>query len=298
MQRSLIDLDYFRTNDDIICYVKGYCHPDGLISAIPVFWPDSQGKRIHESGRRYCKDVKDRIIKIPVEDIVEVFKPTAAFERFLAESEDSIWRKIALAFIEAGISQEDIGIFGSYLVGLAKRDGGIIKDIDFLIYGLDNFRKLRNGGLERIRERLGLGRISQDHINWHAQKYGRYFKPGMTDFQKTLERKWPALQIAPGVLSTLRFVYKKNEIPPNPVASDPLRKITVQGKVIKDEGVHFMPRVFEISSSEGIFKAVTYFWAFYCAVKEGDLVQITGTLHKDRILITLEDSFCGIKILN
>lgn len=308
MKENLTDLDYFRTKDDIIFYAKGYYHTGDIVIAMPVFWPDPKGDRIHAFGRKYRKDVKEIIrnselpksaLRVPAKDIVEVFKPRDAFKNFLAESKDSIWRKIALAFIEEGIPFDDIGIFGSYLVGLAEKDGGgLIKDIDFLIYGLANFRKLRDGSFEKIREKLGLGRISEDHIKWHAKKYGQYFEPGPTNFQETLKRKWPSLQIAPGILSTVRFVYKENEVPPDPVTSAPFEEIIIRGKVIKDEGIHFMPRVFEISSANQIFRVVTYFWAFYCAVKEGDEVEITGTLHKDMVLITLDDGSCGIKIIN
>lgn len=307
MKRNLTDLDYFRTKDDIIFYAKGYYHPENIVIAIPVFWPDPEGDRIHESGRKYRKDVKEIVrhdkipksaVRVPSEDIVAVFRPREAFKKFMAEFDDSIWRKIAIAFIEEGIPQKDIGIFGSYLVGLAeKKDGGLIKDVDFLIYGLENFRKLKEGGFEKVREKLGLGRISKEHIKWHAEKYGRYFKPGLTNFEETLKRKWPSLQIAPGILSTARFIYKKGEIPPNPITSPPLKRAAIRGRVVRDEGAHFMPRVFEVSSQGQIFRVVTYFWAFYCAVKKGDEVEIIGTLHEDNALISLDDGYCGIKII-
>lgn len=308
MKVNLTDLDYFRTKDDIIFLTKGYYHPENIVIAIPVFRPDPKGGRIHDSGRKYRKDVEEFYrnptipkcaARIPLNDIVEVFKPRQAFKKFLTESSDSIWHKIALAFREEGIPLNDIGIFGSYLVGLAEKEGGgLIKDVDFLIYGLDNFRKLRNGGFRRIQEKLGFGPISQDHIAWHAKKYGQYFEPGLTNFQETLKRKWPALQIAPGILTTVRFIYKKREIPPNPITSPPLKKVIIRGKVVKDEGAHFMPRVFEISSSGQIFRIVTYFWAFYCAVKEGDEIEITGTIHQDNKTISIDDRASGIKILN
>lgn len=308
MKEKLTDLDYFRTKDDIIFYAKGYYHPGNLVKAIPVFWPDPQGDRIHESGRRYRKDVKEiarhaeipkSAVRIPSEDIVEIFKPREAFKRFLAEPVDSIWRKIALAFIEEGIPPNDIGVFGSYLVGLAKKDDDTLtKDVDFLIYGLDNFRKLEKGGFEKIRGKLGLGRISKDHIDWHAKKYGRYFEPGLTNFQETLKRKWPSLQIAPGILTTLRFIYRKREIPPDPITSPPDETVLVRGKVISAQGACFMPRVFEIICGTTLIRVVTYFWALYCPVKKGDEVEITGMLHESGDLISVDDYSSGIKIIN
>lgn len=308
MKTNLTDLDYFRTRDDTIFLVKGYYHPEGLVIAVPVFWGDLKGERIHSSGRRYRKDVKEIYrypeipkcaSRIPLSNIVEVFKPRKAFEQFWAESNDSVWRRIALALHNtAGVPLDDIGIFGSYLVGLANRDnGGLVKDVDFLIYGLDNFRKLKDGGFREIQRNLGFGPISEDHIKRHEEKYGKYFEPGLTNFSETLKRKWPTLQIGPGLLNTVRFIYKEGEIPPDPVSSPPAGKIRIRGKVQEAEKVHFMPRVFEILSSGKIFRVVTYFWAFYCAVKEGDKIEITGTLHQDGNLITVDDYDSGIKII-
>ncbi|MBI2042032.1 MAG: hypothetical protein HYT20_03375 [Candidatus Nealsonbacteria bacterium] len=180
-----------------------------------------------------------------------------------------------------------------------KQNGGLIKDVDFLVYGLDNFRKFKNGGLQKIREKLNLGSISREHIEWHAKKYGKYFQPGLTNFSETLKRKWPALQIGPGILSTIRFVYNENEVPPDPVISPFMAKVSIRGRVAEAERVSFMPRIFEISSTGNrTFKVVTYFWAFYCAVKEGDEVEVTGNLHQDGNLITLDNYYSGIKILN
>lgn len=303
MKAPLTDLDYFRTKDDIIFLVKGYHHPEKLVIAVPVFWGDADGERVHSSGRRYRKDVKEVYrnpeipkcaLRVALNDIVEVFKPRLAFERFLAESKGSVWRKIVITFNEvAGVPLDDIGIFGSYLVGLAK------KDIDFLIYGLDNFRKLRDGGFKKIQQNLGFGPISEEHIRWHTAKYGQYLEPGLTNFSETLKRKWPTLQIGPGLLSTVRFVYKEDEVPSDPLSSPPAGKIRIRGKVQETEKVHFMPRVFDVLSSGGrMFRIVTYFWAFYCAVKEGDEVEITGTIHEDGCLISVDDYSSGIKIIN
>lgn len=319
MKPNLTDLDYFRTKDDIIFLVKGYCHPENSVVAIPVFWGAPDGERLHISGRRYHKDVNDvsneklfrllphyrnpEIPKVaalaPLADIVEVFKPRQAFQRFLITTQPSIWSSIAFAFHEmAQIPLEDIGIFGSYLVGLAEtQDGGLVKDVDFLIYGLDNFRRLRNGDFEKIRQALGFGRISLDHIVWHTEKYGRHFQPGLTNFPETLKHKWPSSQIAPGLLATVRFVYKENEVPENPIVSRPMKRIVVRGVVQEDERAHFMPRVFTVLSEDRIFTVITYFWSLYCAVQKGDKVEITGVLHEQGDLISLDNASSGIKIL-
>ncbi|MBI2042033.1 MAG: hypothetical protein HYT20_03380 [Candidatus Nealsonbacteria bacterium] len=59
MKTDLTDLDYFRTKDNVILLVKGYYHPENFVLSVPVFWPDSTGDRINESGRKYRKDVRE-----------------------------------------------------------------------------------------------------------------------------------------------------------------------------------------------------------------------------------------------
>ena len=58
-----------------------------------------------------------------------------------------------------------------------------------------------------------------------------------------------------------------------------------------------MPRVFEIACSHGKMTVVTYYWALYCPVKEGDEVEITGVLHQNNNLISIDDNQNGIKII-
>lgn len=331
-QSGLPDTDYFRVKDDIIFLTKGYYHPDGFVIATPVFWGmvhrqgnhSSDGERLHPSGRRYVKyvnevnnekllrllphykntDIPRSFAKVPLEDIIEVFNPKEAFRTFLANEEKTIWRELAESFTNiGGVPSEDIGIFGSHLVDLSRTaDGQLRKDIDFVIYGLDNFRKLRYGGLEKIRQKLGLGRISPDHIMWHTKKYGENHSPRATNFPETLKRKWPSLQIAPGILSTLRFVYKPDEIPSNPVISPAMRRISIVGAVETAENTNFIPRTFAVASSyqksRQKFLVVTYFWAFHSPVREGDLVEITGLIHEDLYTISIDDYYGGIMILN
>lgn len=317
-QIDIADLDYFRTKDDIIFIVRGYYHPEDYIIGHPVFWGNPQGERIHPSGRRYEKDIEDvynerlfRLLpdyknteipkfaaKVPRDRIIEIFKPREALRTFLKNHKKTLWTELVFSFRDlAGIPLEDIGIFGSHLVGLShNRSDNLQKDIDFAIYGLENFYRLKSS-IEKIRNKFGFSKISPSHIKWHTKKYGQSLSKEATNFPKTLKRKWSSLQIAEELLTTVRFVYKKDEIPPNPIISPELKEIEVEGIVTDPDGTNFMPRVFKIKSNEKTFTIVSYYWAFQSPVKIDDGVRITGMLHQDEKVISLDSPHHGIKII-
>jgi hypothetical protein len=77
------------------------------------------------------------------------------------------------------------------------------------------------------------------------------------------------------------------------------KEIYIEGRVIDDEGICFMPRNFTIESESEKLKVATYFWHFYYAIKEGDKVGVYGTLSKDGKNLLLHDRrMHGIKIKN
>jgi predicted nucleotidyltransferase len=317
MKHEFVDLDYFLSKDKIVYLVKGYYHPPGGVFAYPVFWPDKSGDRRHEKWGRYKKDVSDfnkKIFEIhpeyqhnfvpqntplvPEKDILEVFHPRDKIEQFKQEWQGFVWYDIFhYLTCNLGILELDIGIFGSYLVGLNKDiENRHIKDVDFVIFGLDNFHKVKNG-MEKMLKHFSFSHISKEHIAYHQEKFGGLFDIRASSFKKTLANKWSSIQIKSGLLNTLRFVYKKNEIPSNPIEGSILRQAQIKGVVVEDIGVNFMPRVFKIKSSGIVHTIVTYFWAFQSCVKNGDNILVTGDLYENRV-IAVDDSSHGIKILD
>ena len=311
------DLEYFISFDHIVYLVKGPYHPPGRIFAYPVFWPDEGGDRVYPRFGRFKKEVSDfndRIFAIhpeyrhggvpsntplvPRDHIVEIFEPRKRIKSFLKQENETVWHKIFSYLTDVlKIPKDDIGIFGSYLVGLHKnQDGRQIKDVDFAIYGLTNFFKVRQG-IENLLHYFGFTHISDDHIRYHTQKFGTLFNSGVNSFEKTLANKWSSIQIKPGLLNTLRFVYKPEEMPNNPVTSEIAGSIQIEGVVEDEIGTNFMPRIFIIKSGDRKFRIVTYFWAFQSCVKNGDYCLITGNLHKDEETISVDTSAHGIKIL-
>lgn len=318
MKPQLSDLDYFMTKDGIIFLVKGDYHPPGRVFAYPVFWPDRKGERHNPELGRYSKHVSDtnnqRIFEmkpeyrhidipqatplVPETDVIRVFEPQQRLADFIMSEEEGMWHQLYNSLKYFGIPPQDIGIFGSYLVGLhGNQHGEHLKDIDFVIYGLENMRRVK-AAITSLRERLNANPISPDHIKYHAYKFGRCFSPDLNSFNLTLANKWSSLQLAPGLLSTLRFSYKKSELPTNPISGRPLGLIQLKGKVVTDEGTNFMPRTFGlITSRSEIWQVVTYFWGFQSAVKIGDEIKVSGQLHTGNV-ISVDAGDHGIKILD
>ncbi len=311
------DLEYFISFDKIVYLIKGPYHPVDKVFAYPVFWPDENGDRIHPKFGRFKKEVSDFNEKIftihpeyrhngvphdtpliPREHISEIFRPRERVKYFLEREKETVWHEIfSYLTKELKIPENDVGIFGSYLVGLHKnQDNQQIKDIDFAIYGLEKFLKIKNG-IENLLDHFGFTHITRKHIQRHIQKFGTLFKKDINSFEKTLANKWSSIQIKPGILNTLRFVYKPEEIPENPLASEIIEPIQIEGTVEDDAGSNFMPRVFTVKSNNKMFRVVTYFWAFQSCVKNKDRCLITGNLHKDGKTISVDAANHGIKIL-
>lgn len=314
---KFIDLEYFLSFDHIVYLVKGYYHPQNSVLAYPVFWPDENGDRVHPIFGRFIKNVSDFNEKIftihpeyqhadipsntpliPRNHVIEVFQPKERVPEFLEQEKNTVWHNIFMYLTTSlDIPKDDIGIFGSYLVGLHKNAmGSQIKDIDFVIYGLENLFKVREG-IERLLQHFGFTHISNEHIRYHMQKFGILFDPSINSFDKTSANKWSSIQIKPGLLATLRFVYKLEEVPPNPITSDISKLIQIEGVVEDDIGTNFMPRVFTIHAAGSLYTIVNYFWAFQSCVKKGDQCLITGNLHKDGKVISVDAASHGIKIV-
>ena len=121
--------------------------------------------KVDENGNRFNNITKKRYIKLQNNGEVELpkeykmlFKP----QEFYIENKKNlkgIWKKYVEVLNEIGIEDKDIGIFGSYLIGF-----DIIKDVDFIIYGLDNLEKYRNNN-NFIKEKTNTKFISEKHID-------------------------------------------------------------------------------------------------------------------------------------
>lgn len=313
---SIHDCDYFLSTEGIAYIVKGNRHPAGTVRAIPVYWPDSRGNRIHLQRGSYRKEVDElnreifvvhpeyrpsavprTFPLIPRVEVDEIFRPRQAFVRFMEEEGNTVWRQLAEALVDSGIPASDIGIFGSYLVGLHRnRSGKQIKDIDFVVYGQDNRHRLRSC-FTSLQASLGCDPISPDHVRYQAKKYSRILSPVFNSWEQMLANKWSSIQVAPGLLSTIRFAYRPEETPYDPVASPIIGPVRLDGLVDGDEGTDFIPRTFRLRTIGGDFSIFSWFWAYQSCVRNGNRVRVVGNLHADGWTVSLDQFDHGIRVL-
>jgi predicted nucleotidyltransferase len=285
----LTDCDYVRDKENKLYIVKGYWNKSKMVANL-AFAPDANGNRYNaELDSFYRKVIDDNVIPILLDraDVAEVYKPKETFQqsyKILPEP----WKTFAQKLADL-VGVKNVGIFGSYLIGF-----DIIKDVDFIVYGLENLFKIKNN-ISEISNSVNGTQITDEHIQYQIKKHAKNFSK-FSNFDKLLMRKWSSVQIAPGILSTIRFAYKQKEIPKNPFSSLVEKQITITGKVVSDIGSNFCPRMFEIESNGKIFTVATYLWIYQSCVRTGDIVSVKGNLHEDGKTITLTEFSHGIRL--
>ncbi|MCX6750515.1 MAG: hypothetical protein NTZ83_03585 [Candidatus Pacearchaeota archaeon] len=268
--RMLNACDYILDKKDnfwIVQYTKGDKAYGNL-----VFAPNSKGERFnHLLNKSYIKVINQNQNINEIKNIKKVFKPRPFFNKNYKNLIRK-WKKLADALIFIGINKNDIGIYGSYLIGF-----DIKRDIDFVIYGKSNYKKLLKK-IELIRRIIRAKKISSRHINYQAKKY-QLFLSKKNNFEQMLKNKWSSLQISKNNLATLRFVYKNNEIKEDTKLRKGKSKI-ITGRVLNSLGASLIPRTFSIKYKNKTTRVLTYFWAYQSCVKDKQRIRIFGEYNK------------------
>ena len=283
------DCDYIETKEGNFYIVRGSIHPTQKIRAKLIYQLDNNGEKQHSNGKKYSKIQKDYWEFIDYKKIKNHFNPlTDSKKNNLLGIWFDLYQQLKLF-----VPEKYIGIFGSTLIGFP-----ISRDIDFIIYGINNCQIIKNN-INSIKKSLGLTDLSEEHIKYQAEKFSPEHNPNNNSLTKTLKNKWCSMQIAPGIANTLMFGYKPEELNDDLIADDINGlEISIQGIVIEDIYCNFCPRVFLIKTKERkIWKIKTYFWAYHSAVKKGDEVLITGKNIQNNNII-LDNYNHGIKIIN
>lgn len=256
-----------------------------------VFRPKKTGDRYNKIlNLNYIKviDKFQHLLRISKKGVKKIFKPKECFRKNYKKL-SGIWKKIADSFLNIGIKKRDIGIFGSYLIGFSLK-----KDIDFIIYGINNCIKVKKN-MAYIRKFIGVKKISKRHIIHQKKKYSLFLSK-KNDFQKMLKNKWPSLQIDKFTLTTIRFSYKKREIPRN-IEVKRGRRILASGIVRNSFGTNFMPRIFFLENKNKRIRVLTYFWAYQSCLKDGQKIKICGEYNQKFDTIFISSKKHWIKIL-
>jgi hypothetical protein len=289
--KNLIECDYIVDKDYKIHIVRGYNNTKNILTNL-VFEPSIEGRYNSLFKKNYNKVINKNIMPsfLSKKDVKFIFIPKENFSLIYKKIKGTIWGEIVDNLIDLGIKKRDIGIFGSTLVGF-----DIIKDVDFVVYGIKNYLKIRKN-IEKLKSKLKVKDISKKHISYQIKKHTKKFSK-KNDFHLMLRNKWSSMQINKKVLSTIRFVYNKDEVPKD-IEIKKGKEITISGKVLESWRTDFSPRIFKTLTKDGkIYRILTYFWIYQSCVKDGQFVKIKGELNSKNNTIYLSKFKHWIRVI-
>ena len=209
-----------------------------------------------------------------------IFKP----QKFYVENKNKltgIWKEYVSALNEIGINDNNIGIFGSYLIGF-----DIIKDIDFVIYGIDNLKKYYQYN-NYIKNKLNANYISNDHISEQYNKHKNRF-PKECDLKEIISRNWSGIMLENNVLSTPRFIDNNNYITPIKKGID----TKIQVKVIEGLKSSLLPRIAKVVYNNNEYIIISSIWKYQSfAHKDDELLIYANVDHNNKLIIIDEDYY-------
>ena len=274
-------LDYVLDYDDNF-WIIGCI--DNEIKGYIVYGVDSNGNRYNNiTKKNYSKNKCSEFKKIPPYKMV--FKPN----KFYLENKDKVegvWKKYIEVLNNIGISDNDIGIFGSFLVGF-----DVIKDIDFVIYGYDNMKKYYDN-LDYILEYTNSTNINKKHINYQYNKHKVDYS-SKTDLLEIIGRNWSGIQVSVDVLSTPRFIDRNNQH----ILVDDNNRSIIKCRVIDGFKSSMLPRSSKVIYGSEEFTIVSPLWKYQSFLRRGDIIECLGSLNKDLKTITLYDNDCYVKFI-
>lgn len=256
---------------------------DNEIKGYIVYRVDNSGNRYNNITKKYyikckCNEFK----KIPA--YKKVFKPN----NFYLENKnniDGVWKKYIEVLNNIGIKDKDIGIFGSYMIGF-----DVIKDIDFVIYGFNNMKKYYNN-LDLILKYTNSTNINKEHIIYQYNKHkADYFK---TDLLEIISRNWSGIQVNKEVLSTPRFIDKKNQHIP----VDSGEREIIICEVIDGFKSTMLPRTSKVLYEGKSYTIISPLWKYQSFLKKGDVIECLGCVNRDLKTITLYNYESYVKFI-
>ncbi|MFQ5758683.1 MAG: nucleotidyltransferase domain-containing protein [Candidatus Bathyarchaeia archaeon] len=169
----LRDRDAIISEEDLIFRVYGYSHPPNAYVCDPEYAPEAifksadpkafraRGQQIYhkfyaDEGLRFIQEkyprytilyepMQSRLVGVPRTYIVETRRPGEVLQQLMERAaKDDLLRALQKVLKsvknESGLSEKDFGVFGSILHGFYHPG---FSDLDFIIYGREELRRLR-----------------------------------------------------------------------------------------------------------------------------------------------------------
>lgn len=276
-------LDYILDNDDNFWIITNIT--DNIFKGFIIYRTSPEGRYNNITKKNYIKESDiNGIIEVP-SNYKRIFKPREFYKENKINLK-GIWKDYDNELNKIGIPEDDIGIFGSYLIGF-----DIIKDVDFVIYGRNNLHKYYEN-INHIREKLKVTSISKDHIEYQYNKHKSKFNE-KCDLKEIISRNWSGIELNSGVLSTPRFIDINNMRIPSKKGTDKIVKV----KVLEGFYSVMLPREAVVEYNNEIYKMVSTLWKFQNFAHTDDVIEVFGNVDEKNKLIILDDKKYYIKYL-
>jgi len=249
--------------------------------AVLRYIPDPAGDRVDPRGRRYRKldfgpayewirehrpGYLDRLHRVPLGDIVRVYKPEEEIGA-IAEREPRVRRLLSILDLPEG----SVGCTGSLLCGL----GTSTSDIDMVVYG-DAFQTAR----QRLKRAIGEGLIDPLSPEMWRRVYEK--RVPEIDFQTFVlheSRKWNRGEIG-GTYFDLLYTRPYDRLDAVPVEEgEPLGHTTIEAVVTDDTLAFDNPAVYEIDHPK-VRRILSFTHTYSGQVREGETVEARGMLER------------------
>lgn len=274
-------LDYLLDFDDNFWIVTNLS--DKIYGYI-VYKVDENGNRYNNITKKMYTKQKCYEIEI-TKEIKSIFKPRD-FYKNNKQNLTGVWKKYVEILNKIGIN--DIGIFGSYLVGF-----DIIKDVDFIIYEKENLYKYYDN-IELIKNYCNCTDITSEHIEYQYNKFKDQYNNNC-DLKEIISRNWSAIQVKEGVLSTPRFIFSERQNIPEKKGVDQIIKV----KVIDGLESTCCPRYCKLEYNNEIYDFYSSVWKYQSFAKTNDILEMYANVDiENKIIIIDNPKKYYIKYLN
>jgi uncharacterized protein len=303
--------DFILTTDDLFFATTTYLHPEDRIISFLRYIPDKNGDR-YLNSKRYskvdstqayeflgdnfpeylfdCEITNVQMMGVPLEKVEKLMEPTDRLREIIeSPHRDKLLEKVVkLAEIfkeHTGISNNKMGISGSILPGLYNPE---VSDIDFVIYGLKNHRKVmeafknikkENGILKGIEgeywKRLYNKRIKDSSLTYEEFRWYENRKHNRGIFEGTLfdilqTRDWDEIV---GSYGTTRY--------------EPMGCVEIECKVQDSLAAFDNPALYKVNEVKiikgpevPITEVASYTHTYAGQAREGERIIARGKLEK------------------
>lgn len=281
------DLDHVVMTDGQVYRVVGNLDHPAKFVGYKVYSPHPDGDRLFR-GKLYRKnyteddelpqDALDTYAMLPKARICEHLDPRTAAAEQAGTFAETPWAGLH-AELTALFGADAVGIFGSAMLGMhLNEDGGVRKDVDFVIEGSGNVPVLREH-LPVIRSRLGFTEVTSARQGRQYERYRRVFRNDNNSTDLVIARRWTALQAPNGVVTTIRFRDPAARMPYQLAGVYPVqaKDITITGQVADADLGNLFPRVFRLLTGGYAYTVHLWWWKFASPVRDGETVTVRGS---------------------